>query len=346
MTPVESGLLGNCDQRLLKFYHPVARSQDLQNRPIRVRLIGQDWVIFRTSADADADVVAFLDRCPHRNAPLSLGTCVESGIECAYHGWRFSNDGDLTLVPALGVGAVLPSKAKLIKAAKVTERYGLIFLAPLAPSADLLEITQDADPSFMSGSLSPIDVRQHAGYLADNFLDMAHFPFLHRATFGNGVSVEVDKCDLNENRDGFTAFYSHLFSNFEDQAVQSGVRSLLQRRDMLYRYQVPFAMSLNLSFVDAGGVNVIGFFIAPVDESISRLYTLLWRNDLDGDESAMNDALIFERKVLDEDLWLHEKYNVAGFALDVTLEVHTKADKITLAMRRKLKQKIGANDGL
>ena len=34
---------------------------------------------------------ALVDRCPHRNLALSLGTVHPDGnLECAYHGWRFA----------------------------------------------------------------------------------------------------------------------------------------------------------------------------------------------------------------------------------------------------------------
>jgi nitrite reductase/ring-hydroxylating ferredoxin subunit len=32
---------------------------------------------------------AFVDRCPHRNAPLSEGNFVDGRLICPWHGWEF-----------------------------------------------------------------------------------------------------------------------------------------------------------------------------------------------------------------------------------------------------------------
>ena len=42
---------------------------------------------------------ALLDRCPHRNVPLSLGTVVGGELECRYHGWQFDCRRPLRLRP-------------------------------------------------------------------------------------------------------------------------------------------------------------------------------------------------------------------------------------------------------
>ena len=326
------GLLGNTDERLRRYYHPVARSQDITCEPFKVKLLGQDWVVFRS----DEKIRAYVDRCPHRNAPLSIGVWDDSAIQCAYHGWRFALDGNCNFIPAISPGGIIPKSAKLTQAAEIVERYGLVFLAPEPPLLALLDIPQDSDVKFCRAHLMPVDATQHAGYLADNFLDMGHFAFVHSATFGNELNAFVVPYELNVFDDGLDAVYEHTFLNREDPGVLRGERDLLQRRKMTYRYRVPFSMSLALSFVDVGNNTVIGFFILPVEEGLSRLFTVLWRDDMAADDPKMNEAIDFELKVLDEDLKIQQSYAMPGFALDPKLEVHTTADRITVAMRRVL----------
>ena len=62
---------------------------------------------------ATAAVVAAPDRCPHREAPLSLGRLLDGDLECAYHGWRFGRGGRCVLVPSAADGVPLPPKAHL-----------------------------------------------------------------------------------------------------------------------------------------------------------------------------------------------------------------------------------------
>ena len=65
-----------CDSgALLNFWYPVAESDDVADGVIAVRLLGSDYAIWRSPAGA---VVAAPDRCPHCEAPLSIGR-VEDG---------------------------------------------------------------------------------------------------------------------------------------------------------------------------------------------------------------------------------------------------------------------------
>ena len=223
MTRDVPGQLDNLDPRLAYFYHPIATSDEVGAQPRRFSLLGESWVLFRDSAN---EIVAFVDRCPHRGAPLSMGSVAGGTLECAYHGWRFDERGKLLCVPALGEGAKLPAKANLIQAAALQERDGVIFLAVKLPRAELLEIPEASDETFASGMLSPVMARQHAGYLADNFLDMAHFPYLHKASFGDATSTKVDPYEVSLDDFGLRVSYRHSFLNREDPAAAKGERPL------------------------------------------------------------------------------------------------------------------------
>ena len=41
------------------------------------------------------------------------------------------------------------------------------------------------------------------GLMLDNFLDVAHFPFVHMATFGSAESAEVEGYQLHRAKHGF-----------------------------------------------------------------------------------------------------------------------------------------------
>ena len=94
--------------------------------------------------------------------------------------------------------------------------------------------------------------------------------------------------------------------------------------------------------MDSGGSNVIGFFIQPETEETCRLFTTLWRDDLGGDERRMAEAVDFEVAVLREDLRIQEAYHELVLPLDPQAEVHTRADRTTLELRRVLADLVGA----
>jgi len=88
--------------------------------------------------------------------------------------------------------------------------------------------------------------------------------------------------------------------------------------------------------LDSNRVNVIGFFIQPQSEECCRLYTTLWRNDVGAGAVGRDEAMAFEQQVLDEDLAVQSRYDDLSLPLDVRVEVHTRADRNTLELRRVL----------
>lgn len=82
-----------------RWWYPVARSSELGRRPLAVTLMDTPLVVFRGAA-GNAAVV--LDRCGHRNYPLSLGKVTGEGLlECGYHGWCYDGAGQCRRVPGL-----------------------------------------------------------------------------------------------------------------------------------------------------------------------------------------------------------------------------------------------------
>jgi phenylpropionate dioxygenase-like ring-hydroxylating dioxygenase large terminal subunit len=326
-------LLTNTHPALRRCWHPVARSTEVRSTgPLRATLLGVPLVLFRSGGR----VACFVDRCPHRHAPLSLGTCDGGVLQCAYHGWRFDGTGRCVALPALGEGAAIPSQARLLPVGAVEERSGMVFVAPETPVAPLGRIFESEDPEFEAGELPPIRARASAGLLADNFLDMAHFPFVHRGTFGADESAEVEPYEVTRQGWSFIARREHAFANREDPGVAQGIRPLVQSRRLTYRLDAPFHLQLRIDFVEAGGTNVIGFFLQPETDESCRVYTTLWRNDLGGDADAMAAAIKFEVEVLEEDLRVQEAYDQLFLPLDPRAEVHTRADRSTLELRRLL----------
>ncbi len=323
--------LGNCHRALRRCWHPVARSSEVTDRPVRVRLLGEAWVLVRI----EGTLRAFLDRCPHRLAPLSIGCSQGDTLACAYHGWRFDGAGRCVEIPALGTGAPIPSRARLEAPHGVEERHGMVFLAPEAPLAPIGDVPEAEDASFIAGDLPVLSARASAGLLADNFLDMAHFPFVHAATFGAEDPV-VPPLTVSREPWSFVAVNEHEFVNREDPGVAAGIRPLVQRRRVTYRVVAPFHLVLRLDFLDAGGSNVIGFFLQPESDESCRVYSTIWRDDLDGDPGRMAAAVAFELAVVEEDLAIQQAYEDLSLPLDMTAEIHTKADRSTVELRRLL----------
>lgn len=160
-------------------------------KTVRSSLYGHPIVLFR---DATGKPVALLDRCPHRNVPLS-GGCVETGtLRCPYHGWRFGEDGRCVEVPGLVGEADLP--ARRAGAFACEQRQGLIWIwgeAGATPNRAPHELPHYGAPGYTSAiQVFEVDATLHA--VAENTLDVPHTAFLHGGLFrkpGRNLEIEV-----------------------------------------------------------------------------------------------------------------------------------------------------------
>jgi nitrite reductase/ring-hydroxylating ferredoxin subunit len=82
-----------------RYWHPVCTSAQLGKPdapPLRVRLLGEDYVAFR---DTEGRVGLLEELCMHRGASLALGRVEEGGLRCLYHGWKFDVAGAVLETP-------------------------------------------------------------------------------------------------------------------------------------------------------------------------------------------------------------------------------------------------------
>ncbi|MBT3793095.1 MAG: Rieske 2Fe-2S domain-containing protein, partial [Rhodospirillales bacterium] len=73
-------------EMLRRYWWPIWFSELVTDKPVPVRLLGEDLVLFR---DASGKVAILDKRCPHRGASLEFGRVEEDGLRCCYHGWKF-----------------------------------------------------------------------------------------------------------------------------------------------------------------------------------------------------------------------------------------------------------------
>ena len=96
-----------------------------RKRPVKVRMLGEDIVLFRGTK---GDVVALTDWCPHRGARLSLGECDFVGtVTCPYHGYVFDETGQCVAGLIESVNSPLAPKLRA-KNYPTAERNGIVFI--------------------------------------------------------------------------------------------------------------------------------------------------------------------------------------------------------------------------
>jgi phenylpropionate dioxygenase-like ring-hydroxylating dioxygenase large terminal subunit len=220
------------------------------------------------------------------------------------------------------------------------ERWGLLWLAPEEPLTDLFPDPDDDDRDYVGAWLPPIRTPASAGVVADNFLDVAHFPFVHVGTFGAAEETLVERYEVTAEEFGCRSVQEQWFDNPEDPAVLRGERPLRQRRRATYVYRAPFQLMLRLEELDAGAVKTILFFAQPESLTSTRIYTKMLLHGIGGvadpGPETVASEVAFEEAVLAEDLELQRKMRLPGLPLRMRDELHVRADLLGVHLRRVL----------
>ncbi len=176
--------------RLPRWWYVACLARELGRRPVARTVLDTPLVLHR---DGGGRPVALLDRCPHRNAPLSMGRVVDGLLECRYHGWRFDRDGSCRTVPGLCADA--DRAARRATAFPAVESDGFVWVFPDAttpPDREPFRFPRVEDPAYVTVRRSlRVTATLHAAL--ENTLDIPHTAFLHRGLFrGNRAPVEVE----------------------------------------------------------------------------------------------------------------------------------------------------------
>jgi phenylpropionate dioxygenase-like ring-hydroxylating dioxygenase large terminal subunit len=172
-------------------WYPIFESRLLRrNRPVGVRRLGQDLVIWR---DGGGRAVAMSDRCPHRLARLSRGVVREGCIQCPYHGFRWNSAGKCVLIPVNGADAPIPegfdAHPMLLR-----EEHGLIWIWHGDPAEAAAEVPWFEPPPWENGSIFTTSFEIDVSYLRvmENMGDFFHVPFVHRRSLPGAGTLLTD----------------------------------------------------------------------------------------------------------------------------------------------------------
>jgi phenylpropionate dioxygenase-like ring-hydroxylating dioxygenase large terminal subunit len=174
-------------------WYLAAWSAELRTGPLATRVLGHPLVLFR---DRDGRASALEDRCPHKNAELSLGRVQGGLLRCPYHGWSFDGTGACVVVPSAGAGEALPSRGA--RRFATHEADGSIWVH-LADGAGV------AAPSWPAGQGASFQlatqVRAPLVRVLENFVDCSHTGFVHAGLF-RGEPHRVVRAEVEETPSG------------------------------------------------------------------------------------------------------------------------------------------------
>jgi phenylpropionate dioxygenase-like ring-hydroxylating dioxygenase large terminal subunit len=176
------------DQFVRNAWYPAAFSRDIAAALTPRRILGEQVVVYRTSAGT---VAALEDACPHRLAPLSMGRRKGDAIECGYHGMTFDCTGQCVRIPGQ---ARIPAQAR-VRCYPVVEKLGLAWIwmgdPALADASTVYDLPQYHDPRWSVVEGDALAFSCHYLNLADNLCDPAHVSFVHLSTLGSASGEDV-----------------------------------------------------------------------------------------------------------------------------------------------------------
>ena len=316
-----------------RFWHPVAYSSEVGDKPMQVTLLDQHIVLARI----EGRVVALADRCAHRGAALSVGMVVDGQFECPYHGWRYDTAGHCTRIPARN--EMVAMMKPRIPAFHACESVGIVWVCldpePKFPVPDFPEFD---DPAYRLQQGPAYDWETSAPRRLENFVDFSHFAFVHDGSIGSRSRPEVDTVE--------PWCEGHVL-RFERPPIKEP--SVGQKRKMLgiegedwiavansYRVTMPHTVHLRRSF-ENGKHYVLMMAASPISAVKTRSFWWIARDF--ATEPENDDFLLdFERVVLDQDKPVIESQQpklapMVGEEVRLELPVGG-ADAVTLAYRR------------
>ena len=325
-------------------WHPVALSESVATEPVAVTLLDHSLVLWR---DGPGAIRAWADQCPHRGARFSLGQVVNGQLECPYHGWQFEGSGQCMTVPALP--GFIPPASHCARTHQAQEKYGLVWVQ-IKPAIGTVSDAGSGIPAFAAETdtqlrklnCGPYDVATSAPRIVENFLDMAHFGFVHEGWLGMREATAIDDYRVESTPHGLLATQCRAWQ------PQSNVHSK-SAAQVEYTYEVTAPFSAVLTKVpdpkSVAATNYresIALFICPNGPESSRAWFRLAVADFESVDVKLRE---FQHTIFMQDKPVLESQTPKRLPLDLRAELHTVADKASSAYRRHLKN-IGITFGV
>lgn len=258
----ENNVEAYLDLGLRDQWFPVLASWEVNSNPVGITRLGENIAVWR---DAQGQIHAIEDRCPHRGARLSLGWNLGDRLACWYHGVEVNGEGIVEDVPA--VDACPMKGSKCVKTYAVIEKHGAIFLwFGIDPNEEpkTLEFPEQLDSEEWSSFLCQADWNVNHQYAIDNVMDPMHGSYLHCTSHS---MAEGDKTAEMRHRTTETGF---IFEKVGQTGVNFDWVEYGNTGSSWLRLSIPYRKDFG-----PGGVFWIVGYATPIDANNTRVF--FWR---------------------------------------------------------------------
>jgi phenylpropionate dioxygenase-like ring-hydroxylating dioxygenase large terminal subunit len=311
------------DPVLLNDWHVVGRSEDLPEGAIgKARVLGEDLVTWRQGGRAHV----WQDLCVHRGSRLSLGWVKDGRLTCAYHGWTYDAQGRCVRFPSHPEQRPPPTASA--RTYRSDERYGLLWACLGDPAADIPAFREWADGGFRKIPCGPYRYRASATRAVENFLDVAHFPFVHGGLLGDEAHAEIEDYGVETGPSGITARNVVVWQPDPDGTGKG--------KAVTYTYRVLRPLTAYFVKTSDEGSFAIQLNVTPVDQENCTAW--MWIALDYAKDTPDSEFRAYQDRITGQDVPIVESQRPELLPLDLQAEMHLRSDRIAVAYRKWLRQ--------
>jgi phthalate 4,5-dioxygenase len=317
-------------QLMRRHWIPACMSEEVAEpggRPLRVRLLGEDLVVFR---DSEGRLGVLDEYCSHRRASLVLGRNEECGLRCLYHGWKFDVDGNVLEMASEPAESGFAEKVRH-KAYPAREAAGFVwtYMGP-AHAAPEFELPAFAPTPEVRVSILKIKVKANWAQITEGQIDSAHSSSLHssdmvparvdsaQATDVNWLRPSTDKAPrLEVQRTSFGFRYAAIRRPIANAATHQYVRTTV--------FVAPFT-----SLIPPNNVHNVATLIAPMDDTNTWFYFIAWNGP--------------DKPGIDQEAW--RKFNRAQPGIDLDEDFVNRRTRENNYLQDRNAMKLGSFTGI
>jgi phenylpropionate dioxygenase-like ring-hydroxylating dioxygenase large terminal subunit len=294
---------------------------------LSVRLLGRDVVLWREPGG----IHAWEDLCIHRGAKLSLGQVRNGCVICPYHFWRYDSSGKCVFIPS-HPDQLPPLKARA-NVFHAGEKYGIVWVALDSPSHEIPSFSEGEDASFRKVRAGPYRFRAKGPRIIENFLDVAHLPFVHAGLLGDPSRAQIEDYEVETTPQGILARDIKIWQPDPDGTGNPA--------RVLYDYTVERPLTASFRKRQQGKRFAMLDTVTPVEGGTDRdeeslAWVVLALNY--ADDATDEDLRRFQDKVSLQDKAIVESQRPELLPLDLQAELHLRSDRMAIAYRRWLKE--------
>jgi phenylpropionate dioxygenase-like ring-hydroxylating dioxygenase large terminal subunit len=194
------------------------------------------------------------------------------------------------------------------------------------PASEIPAFDEWERDDFRKIACGPYRFRASAPRVVENFLDVAHFPFVHEGYLGDPYHTEISNYEAVVDENGVTADGIRVWQPDPDG---TGIG-----KHVVYTYRVLRPLLAYFVKQEARQFSIL-FAVTPVSEFESVGW--MWMNMNYGYDVPYDEMVAFQDTVAGQDIPIVESQRPERLPLDLQAELHLRSDRTAIAYRKWLR---------